>query len=330
MRVGYLPLLLAVNLASCDGQSIQFEETVDAPLASEALPAIGPFGPLAAGLANGKLSRDLTSYSFGAGVDRGSLNQDFDMIEQTRNALPPAANRINVLKKLHSDVDPDVVDLGFDQLRISFKLRGGYSDCEFQMILYYDDLQELDVKCYWDNGASEAVDAALRNAFGPGFSIARGTARGLGRIEGLAHYDFPRMKARAAERLHNELGPMNQVDVPEDLKDAFEMLMSPKVQHTVGSQCSYAGIPPPANLATRKLINADRADLLRNVLHGPNPEARVYAAWGLTRLEALSEADRRIIDKLRHLDITMLACYGCMTLGEPSAEVWTNFEQQYW
>lgn len=332
MRVGCIPLLLAVYLSSCDTPPPPTEapdanglvEAANAPLASEALPEIGPIGPRAAGLANRKLSRDLTGYSFGADIDRDRLNLDFDVIEQTRHALPPAGNRVELLRTLHSNAALEYVDLGFDQLRISFELRGGYSNCEFGMILYFEDLQELEVKCFWYPGTPQGVDTVLRNSLGPGFSIAREE----GRIEGRAHFVFPRTQARAAERLHNELGPLIQAEVPADLAEAFESLMSPYTQHTVGSDCGYAAMLPPANRATRKLINASRDDLLRNVLHGPNPEARLYAAWGLSKLEAVTESDRKSIEKLRSREIPLRACYGCLVLYEPNHDVWTNFEQQ--
>lgn len=332
VRVCCLSLLLVVNLSSCQEQPNQFEAldangpaaAEDAVLMSEALPEIGPIGPRAAGLENRWLSRDLSSYSFGADIDKERLKLDIDMIERIRIALPPAAERVYLLQNLHLNTEPELVDLGFDHLRISTQERGGYSHCEFQMIFYFEALQDLEVTCVWRDGVPKGVDTVLRDSLGPGFSIAQEGAR----IEGRARFVFPRMKARAAERLRNELGEINQVEVPTDLAEAFETLMSPSAQHTVGSECSYAGVRPYANKATRKLINAQRDDLLRNVLHGPNPEARVYAAWGLSKLEAVTESDRNIIDKLRHLNIRLEACYGCMVLYEPSHEVWTNFDQQ--
>lgn len=334
MRSGCLLLLLLVNLSSCDAQPIQFEAPdIDGPDAAEntkftteALAEVGPIGPRPAGLVDSTLSRDLTGYAFEGDVDLKWLESLIDAIEQARKALPPAANRVNLLEMLPAHIDPRIVDLGFDQLRISVTLPGGYSSCKFQIILYYEDIQELEVTCSWSNATPEGVDAVLRNSLGPGFLISRKDRQ----IEGRAHFVFPRMKAQAAERLSNELGPMIQAKVPEDLEDAFEMLMSPYVEHTVGLECGYGAHPPLARLAASKLVNAERVDLLRNVLHGPNPESRVYAAWGLTRLEALTESDRKTVEKLRHIDIRLQACYGCMVVDQPNAEVWTNFDRQLW
>ena len=56
--------------------------------------------------------------------------------------------------------------------------------------------------------------------------------------------------------------------------------------------------------------SARRFDLLRNVLRGPNPEARVYALKALRETGA-STSDRAAIEAVSALPLKIRACSGC-------------------
>jgi hypothetical protein len=59
------------------------------------------------------------------------------------------------------------------------------------------------------------------------------------------------------------------------------------------------------------LLRAKRADLLRDALRGPNAEGRVYAALGLHQLDALAEADKKVVETLMNHNIQVNTCTGC-------------------
>jgi hypothetical protein len=286
---------------------------------------IGPVGPAAAGLGERKLSRDLRAYHPGKDVEREWLLADLDVIERTRRALPPAARRGDLITALPSSVKGEHVDLGFDRVRDEQIFGGGYLSCRFTMVGFHDDLELVDVNCYWPESAPAAVHAALRDALGPAFEL---TTRGIGYRTGYVRFDFPRKTAEARNALSRELGALTPVEVPAELREPYELLLSPLHTLDIGEDCYEGGEPPEGRVAARKLVIARRVDLLRNVLRGPNPEARLYAARGLRELGALSDADRALTLKLRKLKLPLVNCSGCMVHRETSEETWKEWENQ--
>jgi len=286
---------------------------------------IGPVGPAAAGLGERKLSRDLRAYHPGKDVEREWLLADLDVIERTRRALPPAARLRELVKTLPSSEKGEHVDLGFDQARDEQVFGGGYLSCRFNMVAFHDDFELVDVNCNWPESAPAAVHAVVRDALGPAFEI---TTRGIGYKAGHVRFDFPRKTAEARNALSRELGELTPVEFPSELREPYELLLSPLQTLDIGDYCYEGGEPPDGLIAARKLVVARRADLLRNVLRGPNPEARLYAARGLRELGALSDADRALTLKLRKLKLPLVNCSGCTIHREPSEETWKEWENQ--
>lgn len=95
---------------------------------------------------------------------------------------------------------------------------------------------------------------------------------------------------------------------PLELAEAFRILMDPNIQLKVGLHGGCFGGTPFGLQMTRVLVKAERFDLLRAVLRGPNPEARVYAAHALTEHGPLDEADAATIERLACLPME-LRCY---------------------
>jgi hypothetical protein len=141
-------------------------------------------------------------------------------------------------------------------------------------------------------------------------------------------FDFPRKTAEARDALRRELGELLPVEVPAELREAYELLLSPFETLDIGDNCYEGGEPPEGRVATRKLVAARRADLLRNVLRGPNPEARLYAARGLRELGALSGPDHAVTLKLRKLKLPLATCSGCMVGHDEGEETWKTWENQ--
>lgn len=129
---------------------------------------------------------------------------------------------------------------------------------------------------------------------------------------------FERVDRELEAALLSPAGGVLAVEPPEELAEAFRSLMDPDGELTVGIGCGYAGLPPNGNPQTAALVAARRLDLLRAVLHGPNPEARVYAAHALTEHGALEPADVATIETLRRLPMKLMTCQGC----EPGRSEW--------
>jgi hypothetical protein len=96
--------------------------------------------------------------------------------------------------------------------------------------------------------------------------------------------------------------------------------MSPLEELAVGSSCGFVGASPRGRDATLTLRSAGRVDLLRNVLRGPNPGARVYAAKALTKLGALRPEDANVVKSLTSASTRIVTCSGCMFMTGSSAE----------
>ena len=75
-------------------------------------------------------------------------------------------------------------------------------------------------------------------------------------------------------------------------------------------------------MAITALIEKERWDLIRNVLRGPNPEARIYAAEALLRPNApITAADRETIARIRSLPILISICRGCEVTEAQAADL---------
>ena len=192
------------------------------------------------------------------------------------------------------------------------------------MLVFRDAFERVDVRCHWPQSAPSAVDSAIRDALGNAFAIHDGMGYRSGRVS----FGFPKRSAEARAVLDREIGELAAVTVPDELREAYDLLLSPLESLDIGDTCYEGGSPPEGRMAARKLVAARRADLLRNALHGPNPEGRLYAARGLRDLEALSVADQAAIAKLRKLELPLATCDGCMVGHEASEPTWQSWLSQ--
>jgi hypothetical protein len=90
------------------------------------------------------------------------------------------------------------------------------------------------------------------------------------------------------------LGRAPETGPPEDLSNAYERLASPLEHLVVGKGAEGWGYEEMS-----ALLHAKRYDLLKQVLRGPNPEGRAYAALALQAAGALDASDRHAINVLR-------------------------------
>ncbi len=122
------------------------------------------------------------------------------------------------------------------------------------------------------------------------------------------------------------LGDMKPVDVPSSLKEHYDYLISPMINSYVGrGTCGYGGSTLEGRLAIDALVEAERIDLIENVLRGFNPGGRVYAALALLEMKKrgikLSKETQDVINKIAALKIRISTCAGCIVTGRTAGEI---------
>jgi hypothetical protein len=121
------------------------------------------------------------------------------------------------------------------------------------------------------------------------------------------------------------LGEPSRLEIPAELKEHYEYLISPLHNSTVGAGgCGIRGAPLEGRIAINALVDAGRIDLIENVLRGYNPGGRVYAILALLRMKkegrALSAGTQNTIDRLLDLPIKVSTCFGCNMADHPTAK----------
>ncbi len=124
----------------------------------------------------------------------------------------------------------------------------------------------------------------------------------------------PELERALRRRLSDELGSEPANEPPTELADAWRTMTDPFVALDVGNRCGFVGSPTPGFLCAKAFVEAGRFDLLRSILRGPNPEARVFAGHALIEHGPLDAADASAIAiaKLAALPLQLRVCEGCV------------------
>ena len=250
-----------------------------------------------------------------AGVNRKWLQADCNLIWSVRRALPPDPTRAGLmgLPPNHSTVE--TVDLGFGVARHEQRVGGGYLSCDITSVTHERALASMKIWCWISVPRLEQTRPIIERALGPGFR--RDDRSATADAAYRADYQFPDTKQRLRAALDQRLGPLSPATVPAELAPAYATLMSAEEKLAVGDRCGDGGSPAEGASETRALRSARRIDLLRHVLRGPNPEARVYALEALGRLRALDAADRAVAERLAAAPMKVTTCNGCIYDKEP-------------
>jgi hypothetical protein len=133
------------------------------------------------------------------------------------------------------------------------------------------------------------------------------------------HHDreFASVIADYKKAVADQLGEMQPVHVPTDLNDDYELLIALGTNSVVGQgACGYGAVTPRGKKAIDAIVNANRLDLLANVLKGYNPGGRVYAAVALTAMQrngvTLPSDTLHTLEVVRNLDLLLETCSGCL------------------
>ncbi|MCB1167903.1 MAG: hypothetical protein KDK33_17230 [Leptospiraceae bacterium] len=126
----------------------------------------------------------------------------------------------------------------------------------------------------------------------------------------------------AQEELYQNLGALTADQRSPQRSASFRTLMNPGPNGVYGFGCGYTGADQPEkSIAIEELIRSRDASSLSMVLRSISPTSRLYAAYGLFRLEmqglSINSADRDLISRMATNDLLIFECGGCMYTYEP-------------
>jgi len=251
------------------------------------------------------------------------LDKDIKSIELIAKLMPLENQTIENIKAiLGANTSGEEENLGFGAQRFSLSKGNGYTSFRVDAFIlngyikYYQIgvgtssdswplIRDYIVKAWRQNGGPEFEENEYGLAYQKTLDI------------GFQAYQ----KAVAAE-----LGEVKAVDVPADLKDSYDELISPLNNSVVGfGACGYGGVVPQGKEAIDSLVKAKRVDLIENLLRGYNPGGRVYAALALLEMKKqglrLSNDTPYLINKIRSLNIKIETCSGCIITYRTAKEI---------
>ncbi len=170
------------------------------------------------------------------------------------------------------DKDDTEDDLGFGATKFNVRKAHGYTSLSIEAFVFKGTIGsyklELDSSPEnWPRIRERLIELWRQNN-GPSFEEGEG---GLIHIE---RDDSVLLKYQAA--VSAELGELKSAAISAELQKSFDSLTQPMEIDNVGSS--------DGEMAITALVNAERFDLVENVLRGFNPNGRIYAARELLKL----------------------------------------------
>lgn len=191
------------------------------------------------------------------------------------------------------------VDIGFGGERVEYVRYGEASNGRLVLVSWEGEPVRATISC--DGPPDHATHRA--STLGSDFE-----ATEYGHV---ARYEWPRHRAVMERRLAAALGTVDVAIAPE-LEASVDLV---RAATAYGLSCGYGGTPPSGREALERLVDAGAEPELRLLLRGPDPVGRAYAAEGLRRLDAVSDADARAMEQLAEARIT--TCSGCTVWSRP-------------
>lgn len=239
------------------------------------------------------------------------IDADVKRIEQLKAALTaPDLDIESLVAQFGSIERRDDVDAGFGVRRVRMHLYGGYTTIWIEILAERGSgekksrVAELRARQLGPPERWSGIQKTFAKAWGEAATPMENGFQLVRRDEVLAKS----LRTRTAEALGGEA----RVDVPQHLRLAFELLSSPFDEVVIGFMYGYDGVAPPGLAQIEALAKAERFDLVRAVLRGINPEARLYAAWALRRRSTpLDPADEKAIEAILALPHELHVTEGC-------------------
>lgn len=242
--------------------------------------------------------------------------------------LPIENQNIEVLKtQLTKDWAIDDDALGFGAKRVRLQKGYGYSAVYLDVLTFKNKVAYYEIGVTgslsdWSRYREQIINVWKQNG-GPEFT------------EKDAELTYQKKYDSVFESYYrvvaNTLGEMKPVSVPADLKDAYEYLTSPLNNSYIGEGiCGLNGPILEGKTSIDALINANRIDLIENVLRGYNPGGRIFAAIALLRMKRqglkLNPEVRTTLNKVVNLDVPAATCAGCiLSSGRTAKDIVAQF-----
>lgn len=242
------------------------------------------------------------------------VENDVDGIAVLMKLTPVENQNIEILKKQLKDVwSIDDDPLGFGANRVRFSKGYGYSSVYIDVLTFKNQVVYYEIGVTgsfskWTEYRDQIINAWKQNG-GPEF-----TEKGY---ELTYQRKYESVFDSYYRAVSDELGEIKPVNVPADLKDAYEYLTSPLNNSYVGEGiCGLGGPVLEGKTSIDELINANRIDLIENVLRGYNPGGRIFAAIALLRMKRkglkLDSDVTTTLNKVVNLDVPAATCAGCI------------------
>ena len=217
-------------------------------------------------------------------------------------------------------------ELGFGGRTFTFRKGGGYTSFRVTGFVFNDRIGYYTISVggssSWPMIRSVMIETWKRNTdleFNEGESS-------------IAHYrDFPNVVADYKNEVTAQLGALEPVAVPPELRDAYDHLISLGKNSWIGEGgCGYGGVTPQGKKAIDAIVKANRVDLINNILKGHNPAGRVYAFLALFAMHrkgiSLTPESQRAMDVVRTLNIELVRCRGCEISSETAQQILNGWE----
>jgi len=240
---------------------------------------------------------------------------DVRVAKRIAAALPSGETTVaDLLKRLAPDRTDEDREIGFGARRLRLSIDGDATTTVVTVLAWHDRVGSIEVRCNTD-------DTELRDRIAAAYK-GRGTApdaEGLTVMAG-APADPKGFRDERAKVLG---GPLAIEPAPE-VASAYLLLWSPFSDLVYGKMYGEDGAPPKGREALEKLLaHKQGVTLLQDILRGPNPEGRLYAAEGLIRLQkkgtALDDQAKKDIEWVREADLKVQVCRGCEMTRERAA-----------
>jgi len=206
---------------------------------------------------------------------------------------------------------PAADELGFGGRTFTFRKPGGYGSLTVSGFVFNDRIGYYEIKVSYSSRLSTIKTVILD-------TWKRNTDLEFTETNSsIAHKrQSPDVVTDYKTAVAAQLGAMEPVSVPPELRGSYELLISLGKNSVISNDvCGYGAVTPPGKNAIDALVKANRVDLISNVLRGYNPGGRVYA-WlalfaAMRKGASISADTARAMDVVRTLDITLDSCSGC-------------------
>jgi hypothetical protein len=242
------------------------------------------------------------------------LAKDYASMELISLLASPAPLTTQKILDILGVRDKAEEDLGFGATRFNVRKGNGYTSLSVEAFVFKGRIGsyklQLDSSRESWSRIRERMIGLWRQHNGPGFD------KGESGLIHVARDDSVLRKYQAA--VSAELGEMQAAAIPSELQKSFDSLTQPMGIDSVGGSAG--------EMAIAALVNAERFDLLENVVRGFNPNGRIYAARELLKLSkegrlVLSADTLSVIAKISNLDIKIRRVFGCIVNHTDAKEI---------